>query len=117
MLNQIQPFIPAKDFQLSKQFYQDLGFKLIYEDSQIILFEKDKVRLFIQRFYDTFFAENLVFQLYVDDIEQIHQLLSSLLTKYPMIKISKMKQAHYGMTFTLIEPSGVLFHITDPSRK
>ena len=117
MLNQLQPFIPTKDFELSKAFYRDLGFKVIYEDDHLILYEKDAVRLFLQRFYERFFAENMVFQMYTDDIFNLHKHVQNLKQTYSMIQVSEIKIAHYGATFTLHDPSGVLFHMTNPTHK
>ncbi len=117
MINTIQPFIPAIDFLLCESFYLDFGFEKVYEDKNLKLFKRDQISLFIQNYYDKHIAENMVFQLYVDDIENIHQSLIKLKEKYKMIKVSDIVQAHYGQTMTLHVPSGVLFHITNPNQK
>jgi hypothetical protein len=116
MLNAIQPFIPAKDFSLSENFFIDFGFEILYDDKNLKLFKRDQVSFFIQNYYDKHIAENMVFQIYADDLEQIHQSLVNLKNKYPMIKVSNIVQAHYGQTMTLHDPSGVLFHITNPNQ-
>jgi hypothetical protein len=117
MLLTIQPFLPAKDFSISEKFYLDLSFTKVYEDKNLILFKKDHVSFFIQNYYDKHIAENMVFQVYVDDLNEIHNLLISLKDKYPMIKVSSITTAHYGQTMTLHDPSGVLFHMTKPNKK
>lgn len=117
MFTTIQPFILAKDFQLSKQFYLDFGFQKIYEDANLKLFKKDQVSFFLQNYYDKTIAENTVFQIYADNLDDIFHLLWQLKDKYPMIQVSPIHQAHYGQTMTLHDPSGVLFHLTNPYKK
>lgn len=114
MLHTIQPFIPTIDYDVSKQFYLDFGFELSYEDDSLGLFKKDKVSFFIQRAYEKLWAENTMFQLYTDDIEQMLELAKTLTQKYPMTKHTDITQAHYGKTFHLLDPAGVLWHVTDP---
>ena len=34
----LRAFVPAKDFNLSKSFYLDLGFEIFYEDAELAVF-------------------------------------------------------------------------------
>ena len=113
----LQPFIPTIDFEISQSFYRDLGFEVIYQDDQLNLFKKDQVSFFIQKAYVKDWAENTMLQLYVDDLETFHKHCLALRSTYPMIKVTEIKDVHYGKTFHVLDPAGVLWHMTDPKRK
>ncbi len=117
MFTQIQPFVPTIDYEISKQFYLDLEFEIIYEDSQLCLFKKDRISFFIQRAYVKEWAENTMFQLYHSSLDELYQKVKALQDRYPMIKTKEPFQADYGYTFHLLDPAGVLWHITDPNKK
>lgn len=114
MFSNIQPFIPTLDFHVSRQFYLDFGFEISYEDDDLTLFKKDKVSFFIQKYYIKDWAENTMLQLYVDNLEDLLQHIKKLKETYPMIKYTEIKEVHYGKTIHLIDPAGVLLHLTDP---
>ncbi len=117
MFTQIQPFLPTKDFDISKQFYLDLGFDIMYEDDQLCLFKKDSISFFIQRAYVKDWAENMMVQVYDSAIDALYQRIEDIREHYPMIKTKKPFQADYGYTFHLLDPAGVLWHFTDPNKK
>lgn len=117
MYTQIQPFLPTKDYDISRSFYLEIGFEIIYEDTQLCLFKKDQISFFIQRAYVKDWAENMVIQSYVDHIEDIYHKVFSMKETFPMIKIKAPFQATYGYTFHVLDPAGVLWHFTDPKRK
>jgi predicted lactoylglutathione lyase len=117
MFTHIQPFLPTIDFKISKQFYLDLGFEIVYEDEQLSLFKKDQISFFIQHAYVKDWAENLMIQAYYSSIDVLYEQVESLKTHYPMIKIKHPFQAPYGYTFHLLDPAGVLWHFTDPNKK
>jgi hypothetical protein len=117
MLHSLQPFLPTKDYAISRSFYQKIGFSIVYEDASLCLFEQNQVRFFIQRAYLKEWAENLMIQMYVSDLQDWHRRLIGEQTAFPMIVVGTIRSAHYGKTFTLIDPAGVLWHWTDPTIK
>jgi len=42
-VTEIKAFVPAKDFELSKQFYQDIGFTMAWEGGGIAYFHFEHV--------------------------------------------------------------------------
>lgn len=117
MYTTIQPFLPTLDYRVSKQFYLDLGFQIIYEDEQLCLFKSDHVSFFIQRAYLKDWAENTMIQVYVEEIDTLYEKIESMKTLYPMVKTKAPFQAPYGYTFHVLDPAGVLWHFTDPNKK
>ena len=63
-----RPFIPAKDFAVSKAFYEALGFQKRL-DSDVAIFAIGPTAFILQRFYEKEFAENFMMQLMVDDLD------------------------------------------------
>jgi catechol 2,3-dioxygenase-like lactoylglutathione lyase family enzyme len=118
-INQIlalRPFVPARDFQLSKRFYRALGFELTYEDENIAFLKIEGFSFILQNFHVAEFAENCVIQLLVRDADAWWRRTDadSLVAEFgvkpprpPAIQPWKMK---VGFVF---DPSGVLWHIAE----
>ncbi len=63
-----RPFLPTKDFELSKQFYLALGFELTL-DSEVAIFRSGQGGFLLQRHYHEEWAANCMMQLMVDDLD------------------------------------------------
>src|SRR5258708_21496288 len=63
-----RPFMPAKDFDLSKKFYEALGFEKVL-DGDVAIFRAGSGGFILQRFYQKERAENFMMQLMVDDLD------------------------------------------------
>jgi hypothetical protein len=48
---EIKAFVPARDFDLSKRFYQDLGFDLAWSDDDLAYFRHGPSSFLLQKFY------------------------------------------------------------------
>jgi hypothetical protein len=64
----VRPFLPAKDFDLSKRFYETLGFTKVL-DGDVAIFEVGSSGFILQRHYQQQWAENCMLQLMVDDLD------------------------------------------------
>jgi uncharacterized glyoxalase superfamily protein PhnB len=110
---EIKAFVPSKDYQLSKQFYQDFGFELASDSSGIAYFKSGTSSFLLQDFYEEEHAKNFMMHLLVEDIEQFHSKLknSTIEEKYKT-QISDITKQPWGMyDFVVIDPSGVLWRI------
>ena len=116
-IKQIRTFIPGKDFDVSKQFYLDLGLQVVWEGKDLIEFGSSSKKFFLQNFYVEEWANNCMMQLFVDDLESLYKQAESLISKYTGTKIKPIFTADYGKTFHLIDPSGVLWHMTETSKE
>ncbi len=65
---QARPFLPAKDFELSKAFYEALGFEKLL-DGEVAIFRMGSSGFILQRGYQKEWAENFMMQLMVDDLD------------------------------------------------
>src|SRR5947199_10853804 len=64
----IRPFIPALDFDLSKRFYETLGFEKVL-DGEVAIFKGGSGGFILTRFHQKELAENYMMQIMVDDLD------------------------------------------------
>lgn len=110
---EIKAFIPAKDFDISKRFYRDMGFTQASDTQGVAYFYHGQCSFLLQDFYEQKLAENLMMHLLVEDIHAWHEQLvsSSIADKYDVV-ISDVTEQPWGMLdFVMHDPSGVLWRI------
>ena len=109
---ELKAFVPAKDFALSKQFYQDIGFTLASDEDGIAYFHHENVSFLLQNFYVKELAENLMMHLLVEDVDAWWaKFNAAAIAKKYSVKLGEIKQQPWRMRdFTLHDPSGVLWY-------
>ena len=110
---ELKPFLPARDFALSKQFYADIGFTLKWQDETLAYIAHGNVSFLLQNFYVKELADNLMLHLLVEDIDAWHADISQryLSQKYGS-QVSPVKTQPWKMReFIISDPSGVLWRI------
>jgi uncharacterized glyoxalase superfamily protein PhnB len=115
----LRTFLPGKDYELSKQFYLDLGFTLNFSSTDISEFQIGGYRFLLQKYYVKEWAENFMMSLTVEDADAWwrHIQASKLAEKYPGIMAQPPKMQPWGLrVLYLSDPSGVLWHITDDKK-
>src|ERR1043165_8396031 len=65
----VRPFLPTKDFELSKHFYEALGFEKVL-DSEVAIFNAGSGGFSLQRYFQEDWANNFMMQLMVDNPDQ-----------------------------------------------
>lgn len=106
----IRVFIPAKDFEQSKSFYQQLGFQIGMSDENLCEFINGECSFFLQNFYHKGLAENLMCQLVVSDLSDTLKNINKI--DSAPFKLSGPESADWGTIAYLWGPSGELWHIT-----
>lgn len=112
-VTEIKAFVPAKNFELSKQFYKDIGFTMASDDEGIAYFHYDHVSFLLQDFCVEGFAENFMMHMLVADVDawwsKINQ--SEVVSKYD-VKLWPIELQPWKMRdFCITDPSGVLWRI------
>lgn len=113
----IRAFVPARDFELSKQFYADLGFTMKWSGDGVAELELGNYRFLLQKFYVAEHAQNFMMHLFVEDADPWweHIERAGLATRYPGIMAKPPEMQPWGMrVLYLSDPTGVLWHIADP---
>ena len=110
-INDIRPFVPAKDYQESRLFYSALGFDMDDAGPNLSILTKDSVTFFLRGDCDEASAENIMLQLIVKDLDEVFELLSTM--EGLNIKHSPITEERWGSVVYLWGPSGELWHITE----
>src|SRR5512144_1928180 len=63
-----RPFLPTRDFEVSKRFYEALGFEKLL-DGDVAIFKVGASSFILQRRYQDEWAENCMMQLMVDNVD------------------------------------------------
>lgn len=106
----IKVFVPSKDYEISKSFYAEIGFKREFVTDDLTVFQNGSSFLYLQRFYNQELADNFMLQICVSDIEEAFDVCSSSEHK---IRITPIEQEAWGKVFYLWGPAGELLHITE----
>ncbi|HET7887150.1 MAG TPA: VOC family protein [Bradyrhizobium sp.] len=110
---EVKAFVPARDFELSKQFYQDLGFDMAWSSDALAYFCHGDSAFLLQNAYVKEHADNFMMHLLVEDVEAWwqHVQAQGIAAKYGM-KIDPPEDRSWGLRdFAFIDPTGVLWRI------
>lgn len=110
---EIKAFVPAKDFALSKRFYQDLGFTMASDGGGVAYFVHGHCSFLLQDFYEEGLAKNLMMHLLVEDVDAwlAHLKAKGLAEAYGVKLTEAQDQPWRIRDFVLIDPTGVMWRI------
>jgi hypothetical protein len=108
----IRPFIGAKNFKESGNFYRDIGFKEIVISPVLSLFTWGDLGFYLQDYYLKDWIDNTMVFFQVEDTEEVYEelLALKLSEKYEDVKLLEIRVEHWGRECFLHDPSGVLLH-------
>ncbi|WP_224485071.1 VOC family protein [Robertkochia aurantiaca] len=109
----IRTFIGAQDFETSRKFYNELGFKELRTSTKMSYFSQGDFGFYLQDYYVKDWIENSMVFLEVSDPERTLEYINSLKLdkKYKVVRITEMHHAEWGREFFVHDPSGVIWHI------
>lgn len=112
-ITEIKAFVPARDFALSRRFYQDLGFTLASEGGGVAYFHRDHVSFLLQDFCAPGLAENFMMHILVADVDAwwAHVQQTGVAATYGVTVGPVELQPWRMRDFCLFDPSGVLWRI------
>ncbi|MDB5279163.1 MAG: hypothetical protein JWR61_4118 [Ferruginibacter sp.] len=108
----IRPFIGAKDYELSRAFYRDLGFEEIVLSPDMCLFKTGLLGFYLQKAWVKDWIDNSMIFLEVDDVNRYWKelLALNLEEKYAGVRLTPVKNDTWGSECFLHDPSGILWH-------
>ena len=112
----IRPFVPARDFALSKRYYSALGFTLTHEDADVAILKSGSFSFILQNFYAKEHAENCMVQLLVRNVDawwgtvEPGRLVGEFAVTEPRVPAIQPWGLKVGFVF---DPSGVLWHVAE----
>ncbi len=112
-VTEIKAFVPAKDFELSQQFYQDLGFTMASAGDGVAYFHFEHVSFLLQDYCVESLAENFMMHILVEDVAAWwdHVQASGVVPRYGVRCTDVEAQPWDMLDFCLFDPSGVLWRI------
>jgi hypothetical protein len=108
-----RPFLPAKDFAVSKAFYEALGFPKLL-DGDVVIFGVGAGAFILQNYYQAEWAGNFVMQLMVGDLDAwwAHIEALDLPARFGVPGPKPPALQPWGLRVAyVVDPSGVLWHI------
>lgn len=112
-------FLPAKDFDLCCQFYEDLGFNKVLSIAGANRYELDGFGFWLKDYYVKDYADNTMLCLYVADINSWYKHLAKLDFPNNYEGLAKMfgepRQESGSLIMQFTDPYGVLWHIFEGS--
>ena len=118
VVSDIKVFVPAKDFALSKDFYEQLGWKTNWSHSGLAEMELGGVRFFLQDYYNKDWANNFMLYINVESAQAWYEHVSQVLSsdKFGSARVKAPAKQSYGDIVSFVwDPSGVLLHFAEDS--
>ncbi len=108
----IRPFIGAKNFDLSRNFYRDIGFEEIVISPAMSFFKINEVGFYLQNGYVKDWVDNTMVFIEVDDADRYFKELSALdlSSKYENARLTPVRTDYWGKECFVHDPSGILWH-------
>ena len=110
-------FVPAKDFQLSSKFYEDIGFTKGVAIKGAVEFAMQGHGFWLQDYYVEEWAANSMLCLYVEDIDAWASHLDGLdlVQRYGGTArvLSAPHQQEGAVMMQFCDPAGVLWHVRE----
>ncbi len=108
----IRPFIGAKNFELSRSFYRDLGFQEKTLFPNMSLFKTGELGFYLQDAFVEDWINNSMIFLEVEDVGRYWNELVALdlTTKYANVKLTPIRKYDWGRECFMHDPSGILWH-------
>jgi hypothetical protein len=110
----MRPFVPAKDFDVSRRFYEDLGFDSRPLGDALIEMRLGRYSFLLQRYYVEQWAGNFVMHMLVSDVDLWwrHIAALDLGSRYAVRPPTAPKLEPWGLRVAyIVDPAGVLWHV------
>lgn len=112
-VTEFRAFVPAKDFELSKRFYADLGLTVVALGDDIARVQGGGSNFMLQKFYVKEHAGNFMMSMLVPDVEAWWQRVQDqkIAERYG-VRTEPPADRPWGLRdFVLVDPTGVLWRV------
>lgn len=109
----IRPFIGAKDFEVSRMFYRDLGFEETVLSPDLSVFKTDNgIAFYLQKAYVKDWIDNTMLFMEVENVDVFWKNLNelNLTAKYEGVRLVTVRTMEWGKECFVHDPSGILWH-------
>jgi catechol 2,3-dioxygenase-like lactoylglutathione lyase family enzyme len=108
----IRPFIGSKDFEISRNFYKDLGFEERVLAPNFSVFHSGNMSFYLQDAYVKDWIDNTMVFMEVENVSDFWEQLIKLdlPSKYKHVRIEPIRHLDWGSECFVHDPSGILWH-------
>jgi catechol 2,3-dioxygenase-like lactoylglutathione lyase family enzyme len=108
----IRPFIGAKNYEVSRRFYRDLGFQESVISANMSYFHTEGFGFYLQDAYVKDWIDNTMIFMEVEDVKRFWEelLTLDLPAKYDTVRLVPVRELAWGRECFLHDPSGILWH-------
>ena len=113
LVTEIKAFVPAKDFELSKQFYRDIGFTMKSEGGGVAYFCFGDASFLLTDSCSESLVQEFLMHVLVKDVDAwwAHINTSGVVAKYG-VKLGPIELQPWRMRdFCIADPTGVVWRI------
>lgn len=109
----IRAFVPARDFEQSKQFYQALGFTMPWSSDDLAQLRCGECSFLLQKFHVQAHSDNFMMHMLVENVDDwFAQVQAQGLVERFGARVMPPEDRPWGhRDFVLIDPTGVLWRI------
>lgn len=112
---EIKAFVPARDFELSKRFYEAIGFTMVWSSQDLACFRHGVSSFLLQNFHVQECTDNFMMHLLVENVDDWWKQVSVAAASFG-IAVEKPENRPWDMRdFPLVDPSGVCWRIGQPA--
>ena len=110
---EVKAYVPARDFDQSKQFYQDMGFDLVWSGEDLAYFRHGNASFLLQNFYNKDHADNFMMHSLVENVEAWwrHVVKQDLAAKYGVYAEPPADRSWGIRDFVIMDPTGVTWRV------
>ena len=115
---EIKPFIGSRDYEVSKAFYQAIGWNLVFDSPDIAELQLGENHVYLQRYYERKWCENSMLHITVEDAQAWYDRIKAVLDnhKYGAARADAPRMQSYGALVTFVwDPVGILLHFAQPA--
>jgi hypothetical protein len=111
-IRSIRPFIGAQNFEVSRNFYRDLGFEESIITYKLSYFKTGAFGFYLQDAYVKDWVDNTMLFMEVEDTQLFWNELQALnlTVQYPSVRLVAIREEPWGKECFLHDPSGILWH-------
>lgn len=115
----LRPFIGAKDYEISRRFYRELGFDEAVLSAGMSYFQSDGLGFYLQNAYVKDWIDNTMVFMEVDNLQLFYKELTALQlpSKYEGVRVIPIRNLDWGSECFVHDPSGVLWHFGTFAKK
>lgn len=114
--DEIKAFVPARDLDLSRSFYEALGFTVAGDYGDVLHLRRGMSAFLLQAFYEPAHAANFMMSLLTDDLDAWYAIAEPVAQRFGT-KTQPPADQPWGLRdFVLFDPTGVLWRVSQKSK-